>query len=445
MAEKHYFGTDGIRGKVGESLINPMFVLRLGWAIGKILGNGHAGKALIGKDTRISGYMLESALEAGLSAAGMNIRLLGPMPTPAIAYLTRTFRADVGVVISASHNPYDDNGLKFFSRDGFKLADEVELAIEAQLELPMQTVACDKLGKAERIDDAAGRYIEFCKSTVPSHVNLKGMRIVIDCANGATYHVAPAVFKELGAEIIVIGASPDGVNINAQYGSTHPDVLQKKVLETKAHLGIAFDGDGDRVIMVDHLGEVVDGDEMLFIIARHLQSIKKLQGGVVGTTMTNLGIEQALAALSIPFQRALVGDRHVMTKLKEQGWQIGGESSGHIVHLALSSTGDGIISALQILCAMFETGHNLADLKKGIHKYPQVLVNVPTAGVFDLNSQVVQAAVRHTEKQLGTAGRVLLRASGTEPVVRVMVEGEQSAQVQALATDLARIIGEQCA
>lgn len=437
---RQFFGTDGIRGKVGESLINPEFVLRLGWAIGKILGTDHVGKVLIGKDTRISGYMLESALEAGLSAAGMNILLLGPMPTPAIAYLTRTFRADVGIVISASHNLYDDNGLKFFSNDGYKLADEVELAIEAQLAKPMQTVHSHKLGKAERIEDAAGRYIEFCKSTVPSHVNLNGMRIVVDCANGATYHVAPEVFRELGAEVSVIGCSPNGFNINEESGSTHPELLQKTVLESQAHLGIAFDGDGDRVIMVDHRGEIVDGDEMLFIIARHLQSIKKLLGGVVGTSMTNLGIEQAFTALGIPFKRSAVGDRHVMSMLKNQGWQIGGESSGHIVHLALSSTGDGIISALQILCAMFETGESLATLKHGIHKYPQVLVNVPTSGMCDLNSSTVKAAVQAAEQKLGKAGRVLLRASGTEPVVRVMVEGEGSEQVSALAQDLARVI-----
>jgi phosphoglucosamine mutase len=338
------------------------------------------------------------------------------MPTPAIAYLTRTFRADVGIVISASHNPYHDNGLKFFSSEGFKLADDIEAAIEAQMNEPMQTVDSAKLGKAERVDDAAGRYIEFCKSTVPSHVNLNGLRIVIDCANGATYHVAPEVFRELGAEITVIGSSPNGFNINDGSGSTHPELLQKAVLDSKADIGIAFDGDGDRVMMVDHQGAVVDGDEMLFIIARHLQSIRKLQGGVVGTSMTNLGI------------------------LKQQGWQIGGESSGHIVHLALSTTGDGIISALQILCAMCETGNNLASLKNGFQKYPQILLNVPTNGSFDLNAPAVQDAVRATEQQLGKAGRVLLRASGTEPLVRIMVEGEQSKQVETLAKNLAQVV-----
>jgi len=443
MMAQHYFGTDGIRGKVGDAMINPMFVIKLGWAIGKILGTQARGKVLIGKDTRISGYMLESALEAGLSAAGMDIHLLGPMPTPAIAYLTRTLRACAGIVISASHNGYEDNGLKFFSSEGYKLADELQLAIEEQLEKPMETVASAKLGKAVRVVDAPGRYIEFCKSTVPSRVNFNGLKIVVDCANGATYHVAPEVFRELGAEVFEIATSPDGLNINAHCGSTQPSVLQKAVLETGADLGIAFDGDGDRVIMVDGQGEVVDGDQLLFIIARHLQGIHKLYGGIVGTTMTNLGFEEALAALNIPFERAAVGDRHVMALLKQKKWQLGGESSGHIVHLALSTTGDGIISALQVLCAVIESGHSLAELKAGMPKYPQVLLNVPTPAAFDVNNSLLQEAVRHTQAQLGGTGRVLLRASGTEPVVRVMVEGQSSDQVQQLAQILARAIAEQ--
>jgi len=440
---QRYFGTDGIRGKVGDALINPMFVIKLGWAIGKILGSTARGKVLIGKDTRISGYMLESALEAGLSAAGMDIHLLGPMPTPAIAYLTRTLRACAGIVISASHNGYEDNGLKLFSREGFKLPDDIQLEIEAQIEKPMETIESAKLGKAVRVVDAPGRYIEFCKSTVPSRVNFNGMKIVIDCANGATYHVAPEVFRELGAEVHELATSPDGLNINAHCGSTHPTGLQKAVLELNADIGIALDGDGDRVIMVDNKGEIVDGDQLLFIIARHLQGINKLHGGIVGTTMTNLGFEEGLAALNIPFQRASVGDRHVMTLLKKNGWQLGGESSGHIVHLALSTTGDGIISALQVLCAVIESGRSLAELKKGMVQYPQVLLNIPTPAAFDLNNTLIQEALRHTEQQLGRNGRVLLRASGTEPVVRVMVEGQSFDQVQQLAQILARTISDQ--
>lgn len=442
MTTQQYFGTDGIRGKVGDSLINPMFVIKLGWAIGKILGNTTRGKVLIGKDTRISGYMLESALEAGLSAAGMDIHLLGPMPTPAIAYLTRTLRACAGIVISASHNGFEDNGLKFFSSEGFKLPDDIELQIEEQLEKPMQTVDSAKLGKAVRVVDAAGRYIEFCKSTVPSRVNFNGLKIVVDCANGATYHVAPAVFRELGAEVYEISNHPNGLNINSHCGSTHPQDLQATVLEHNADLGIAFDGDGDRVIMVDHTGEVVDGDQLLFIIARHLKKINKLQGGIVGTSMTNLGFEEGLASLSIPFERVSVGDRHVMTRLKQKGWQIGGESSGHIVHLALSTTGDGIISALQVLCAVIESGQNLAELKMGMKKYPQVLLNIPTPKSFDIKSAPLQEAIRDTESKLGNSGRVLLRASGTEPVVRVMVEGQSIELVESLAQGLARTISQ---
>ena len=443
MAAQQYFGTDGIRGKVGDSLINPMFVIKLGWAIGKILGSKTRGKVLIGKDTRISGYMLESALEAGLSAAGMDIHLLGPMPTPAIAYLTRTLRACAGIVISASHNGYEDNGLKFFSSEGFKLPDDIELEIEAQIEKPMQTVDSSRLGKAVRIVDAPGRYIEFCKSTVPSRVNFKGLKIVLDCANGATYHIAPAVLRELGAEVHEISTSPDGFNINAYCGSTYPHDLQDTVREMGANLGIALDGDGDRVIMVDHNGEVVDGDQLLFIIARHLKEINKLHGGIVGTAMTNLGFEESMASLDIPFERVAVGDRHIMARLKQNNWQIGGESSGHIVHLALSTTGDGIISALQVLCALIESGRSLADLKTGMTKYPQVLLNVPVPKSLDLNSALLQEAIRDTESKLGRSGRVLLRASGTEPVVRVMVEGQSIELVESLAQGLARTISDQ--
>lgn len=445
MSVRKYFGTDGIRGRVGESLINPSFVLKLGWAIGSILAKKKMGKVLIGKDTRISGYMLESALEAGLSSAGMNIHLLGPMPTPAIAYLTRTLRAEAGVVISASHNPYHDNGIKFFSAEGTKLPDSLELAIEKQLEKPMITVDSAGLGKASRIVDAPGRYIEFCKSTVSSKVNFNGLKIIIDCANGATYHIAPSVFRELGAEVIEISTDPDGFNINENCGSTKPQILQKIVLAECADVGIAFDGDGDRMLMVDHKGNLVDGDEALYIMVKHLIENKNFQGGVVGTSMSNLGLEHALAAINVPFKRTKVGDRYVMTELLKSNWLIGGEPSGHLVHLGLTTTGDGIISALQVLSAMCAKEKCLNELKSGIQKYPQVLININTPNPSNMNSSThIQDAVKKAEQKLGTRGRVLLRPSGTEPVVRVMVEGEEKAMVQTLAKELAEVVQREC-
>lgn len=441
MAVKKYFGTDGIRGRVGESLITPSFVLKLGWAIGSILGKKKTGKVLIGKDTRISGYMLESALEAGLSSAGMNIHLLGPMPTPAIAYLTRTLRAQAGIVISASHNPYHDNGIKFFSSHGTKLPDSLELAIEQQLEKPMITVDSAGLGKAVRIVDAPGRYIEFCKSTVSQHVNLTGLKIVVDCAHGATYHIAPDVFRELGAEVVEMGTDPDGFNINENCGSTKPQLLQKIVLSEKADVGIALDGDGDRVIMVDNNGEVVDGDEAIYIMVKHLLASKSFHGGVVGTAMSNLGLEHALKRMAIPFKRTKVGDRYIMTELLKSSWVLGGEPSGHIVHLGLTTTGDGIISALQVLSAMCKKEQSLAELKSGMLKYPQVLINISTDKPEQvMRSQLVQKMVKDIEQQLGKQGRVLLRPSGTEPVVRVMVEGEHKQMVQVLAKELAAMV-----
>lgn len=440
--KRKYFGTDGIRGQVGDSFINPEFVLKLGWAAGMVLGKQHPGsKVLIGKDTRISGYMLESALEAGLSAAGIDIHLLGPMPTPGIAYLTRTFRAEAGIVISASHNSYQDNGIKFFSSKGLKLAEELELAIEAQLEQPMKTVESSHLGKATRVVDATARYIEFCKSTFPHRFNLNGMKIVVDCAQGATYHVAPSVFRELGAEIIKIGVHPDGFNINGDCGSTKPELLQKTVLAEHANLGIAFDGDGDRVLMVDDKGEIVDGDEMIFIMTKDILQRNKFEGGIVGTVMSNLGLEKALAELNIPFKRTPVGDRYVMEELLKSGWTLGGENSGHIVNLYLTTTGDGIISALQVLRAMCETGKTLHELKKGMHKYPQILINIPMAKKIDIsNHATIQKAITVAEKKLNNQGRVLLRASGTEPVVRVMVEGEEKEMVEQTAKELAAVV-----
>jgi len=438
---RKYFGTDGIRGHVGASLINPEFVLKLGWAAGTVLSRGNGGKVLIGKDTRISGYMLESALEAGLSAAGIDIHLLGPMPTPAIAYLTRTFRAQAGIVISASHNPYYDNGIKFFSIHGTKISVAIEQAIELQLEQPMSTVDSAQLGKAVRVEDAPGRYVEFCKSTVPNSLSLAGMKIVVDCAHGATYHVAPHVFRELGCKVIVLGADPNGLNINESVGSTHPHILRRHVLAEEAHLGIAFDGDGDRVIMVDHKGEIVDGDELLFIMARDYKQKGQLSGGVVGTIMSNFGFERAIKDLGIDFIRSQVGDRYVMEQLKQSGWMLGGEASGHIVHLGLTTTGDGIISALQVLRIMIETGLSLNELRSGMTKMPQVLINIPVARPFAVEKHAqIQLALTRVESKLGKAGRVLLRASGTEPVIRVMVEGEDNALVAELAHELASAV-----
>lgn len=436
---KKYFGTDGIRGRVGEYPITPDFMLKLGWAAGKVFAREGSSKILIGKDTRISGYMFESALEAGLSAAGVDVLLTGPMPTPAIAYLTRTFHADAGIVISASHNGYADNGIKFFSATGEKLADEIEHAIEAQMDQVMTTVGSSALGKAKRIDDAPGRYIESCKASLPSSFSLKGVKIVLDCANGATYHVTPAVLKELGAQVIEIASSPDGMNINEQCGATNTDSLQSAVIAQRANLGIALDGDGDRVIMVDHLGEEVDGDELLMIIATHLQNKGELRGGVVGTLMSNFGMEQACLKLNIPFARADVGDRYVMEQLIARDWNIGGESSGHVICKHLTTTGDGTIAALQVLLAMAETNNSLAKIKKVMTKLPQKMINIRLANKIKLDSYPeLDALVANAEESLASTGRVLLRASGTEPLVRVMVEGEDFDQVQSICADLAK-------
>ena len=445
-SDRKYFGTDGIRGKVGQHPMTPEFVLKLGWAVGRVLAGEGRGLVLIGKDTRISGYMLESCLQAGLSAAGVDIRLVGPMPTPAIAYLTRTLRASAGIVISASHNPYDDNGVKFFSRDGFKLDDAVELAIEAALERPMEVVASHSLGKAERIDDATGRYIEFCKSTIPAADALHGLKIVVDCANGATYSSAPYVFKELGAEVIMIGAAPDGLNINKDCGATAPQRLADAVLSNQADLGIALDGDGDRLIMADHTGEIVDGDEALFIIAEGEYRDGRLKGGVVGTQMSNLGLELALRRYGIPFERAAVGDRYVLERMQQKGWTLGGESSGHIICLDRTTTGDGIVAALQVLHEIVTTGRSLHDLKQGMQKLPQSLVNVPLAQRIDVSSLPrVQEAVRTVESELADRGRVLLRPSGTEPLIRVMVEGQDGDEVQRYAEQIAAVVREAAA
>ncbi|HHJ39820.1 MAG: phosphoglucosamine mutase [Methylothermaceae bacteria B42] len=441
MAKK-YFGTDGIRGKVGETPITPDFILKLGWAAGQVFKDHGSAQVLVGKDTRISGYMFESALEAGLSAAGVNTQMLGPMPTPGIAYLTRTFRAKAGIVISASHNPYPDNGIKFFSTDGTKLPDEIEEAIEAQLEVPMTTVASDKLGRAVRVEDAAGRYIEFCKSTVPARMDLSGIHIVLDCANGATYHIAPHVFREMGATVDSLGVQPDGLNINRQCGSTHPEALQKAVVEFNADLGIAFDGDGDRVIMVDHKGELVDGDELLYIIAASRLSKGQLKGPVVGTLMTNLGLERAFAEMGVEFKRAAVGDRYVMEMLKANGGMLGGESSGHIICLDRTTTGDGIVSALQVIAELWTQGKSLHELKQGMRKYPQTLVNVKVSAKPE-NIEAIDAvrqAKESTEKELNGSGRVLLRPSGTEPVIRVMVEGQDGMLIESMAHNLAEVI-----
>lgn len=437
---KKYFGTDGIRGEVGKGVITPEFVLRLGWAAGRVFAKGGRGKILIGKDTRISGYMFESVLEAGLAAAGCNSIMVGVMPTPAIAYLTRAFHADAGIVISASHNAFYDNGIKFFSADGTKLPDDVELAIEAELERAMETAPSDMLGKAKRIDDANGRYVEFCKST-SGYLNLDGMNIVLDCAHGATYDVAPKVFRELGAQVSVIGTEPNGLNINEQVGSTHPAALQKAVLEAGADLGIAFDGDGDRLLMVDHQGQSVDGDELLYILAKHLKDEGVVQGGIVGTLMTNLGLEVALQKIGLELIRAKVGDRYVMEQLNSKGWLVGGENSGHLVCKHVTTTGDGIVAALQVLCALRASEQSLAQAKTGMRKFPQVMINVKLPVKQDVVAlPAVAQAVAEAEKELAEAGRVLLRPSGTEPVVRVMVEGEDITQVQSVCKRLAKVV-----
>ncbi|MEJ2059608.1 MAG: phosphoglucosamine mutase [Gammaproteobacteria bacterium] len=438
---RRYFGTDGVRGRTGRAPMTADFVLKLGWAAGRVLSADGHPLAVIGKDTRISGYMFESALQAGLSAAGVDVRLLGPMPTPAVAYLTRTLRASVGIVISASHNPYYDNGIKFFSAAGTKLPDDVERSIEAEMAQPMETVDSAELGKAERVVDAAGRYIEYCKASLPSGTVLHGLRIVVDCAHGATYHVAPDVFEELGAEVLRMGDEPNGLNINDGCGATAPQALCDAVLRHQADLGIALDGDGDRLIMVDHRGEVVDGDELLGIIARHRHAEGTLEGGVVGTQMTNLGLEQLLGRLGIPFCRAAVGDRYVMELLQAEGWRLGGESSGHIICLDRTTTGDGVISALLVLQAILASEQSLHSLKKAMHKYPQTLVNVPVEQTVDLEgSPLIRQAVADVERSLNGSGRVLLRASGTEPLVRVMVEGDDTEAVKGYARQIAEAV-----
>ena len=444
--EKKFFGTDGIRGRVGEHPITPDFMLKLGWAAGKVFAKSDRGrsKILIGKDTRISGYMFEAALEAGLTAAGVDINLLGPMPTPAVAYLTRTFHAQAGIVISASHNPYHDNGIKFFSGDGSKLPDEIEFAIEEYLDREITTVDSQLIGKASRINDAGGRYIEFCKSTIPADIKLAGLKIVVDCAHGSTYNIASNVFLELGATVKTIGAAPDGLNINDHCGSTAPERLVQEVLAQKADLGIAFDGDGDRVILVDHLGNVVDGDEILYVIARDRRRRNLDFGGVVGTVMSNLGLQLGLEALDIPFTRTSVGDRYVMAALKERNWELGGESSGHVICLDVASTGDGIVSALQVVYAIVSGGTSLFDLRNKMSKFPQTMINVRTAGKRDLSGNAaISSAVAAVEFRLGRKGRVLLRPSGTEPVVRVMVEGEDASLVAQLAQELADKVAAQ--
>ncbi|MCB1743501.1 MAG: phosphoglucosamine mutase [Gammaproteobacteria bacterium] len=438
MSKRKYFGTDGIRGEVGIPPITPDFVLKLGWAAGKVLAGNGRRRVLIGKDTRISGYMFESVLEAGLSAAGVDVRLLGPMPTPAIAYLTRTFHASAGIVISASHNAYQDNGIKFFSSEGTKLPDEVELEIEAAMELPLKTVKSSELGKVARVTDAAGRYIEFCKSTVPTRLSLRGMRLVLDCAHGATYHVAPSVFRELDAEVITIGDNPDGLNINDGVGAVAPTALQEAVLHYRADLGIAFDGDGDRVMMVDRHGETVDGDELMLIIADAKRREGILTGPVVGTLMTNLGLEHALAERGLELVRAKVGDRYVLEQLEATGGVLGGETSGHIICRDRVTTGDAIVAALQVVNALIHTGQGLHEIKRGMRKYPQSLINVRMDSRRDVTEiPDVQSAVREVEQELGDRGRVLLRMSGTEPLVRVMVEGRDKIEVERLAGQLA--------
>ena len=441
-----FFGTDGIRGRVGKHPITAEFMLRLGWAAGKVFGKQAPSRILIGKDTRVSGYMFESALEAGLVSAGVDVALLGPMPTPAIAYLARAFRASAGIVISASHNPYQDNGVKFFSGEGAKLDDGIEAAIETQLGKEMRMVATERIGKVSRIDDAAGRYIEFCKSAFPQRLTLQGMKIALDCANGATYHIAPSVFSELGAEVSAIGTEPDGFNINAGLGSTAPAQLAEAVLAEGAQVGIALDGDGDRVIMVDHAGRTVDGDELLYIIAAHRQREGRLEGGVVGTQMSNFGLEEAFKRQKIDFARAAVGDRHVLAELQARGWALGGESSGHLLCLDLTTTGDGIISALQALAAMQATGQTLQELTADIAKYPQQLVNVPCQSAARLSdSAALRKAIAAAEKQLAGRGRVLIRPSGTEPVLRIMVEGEDPVQVETLLQSLATQVKKELA
>jgi phosphoglucosamine mutase len=445
---RKYFGTDGVRGKVGEFPITPEFVMHLGYAAGKVLATaewhlaeGERPKVLIGKDTRISGYLLESALQAGLIAAGVDVLLAGPIPTPAVAYLTRALRLQAGVVISASHNPYEDNGIKFFSANGSKLPDETERAIEAGMDEPIVTMSSAKLGKAKRLEDAAGRYIEFCKSSFPYELDLRGLKLVVDCAHGAAYHIAGHVFHELGADVVEIGVQPDGKNINDGFGATSPAKLQQAVIEHRADIGIALDGDADRLVMVDAEGSLYDGDQLLYIIAKHRQKLGVMKGGVVGTLMTNLAFEHAMQGMGIPFARAKVGDRYVMELMQQNNWQLGGENSGHIICLDRHSTGDGIISALQVLHALRESKLTLAQAVKGLIMYPQVLVNVRVEKGQDYTQHdAVKAAVVSATTALNGKGRVLLRPSGTEPLLRVMVEGEDKESVRYWAENIAQAV-----
>jgi phosphoglucosamine mutase len=442
---RKFFGTDGIRGRVGKAPITPEFVMHLGYAAGKVLASDRTGLAgdenptvLIGKDTRISGYMLETALQAGLMAAGVNVQVTGPLPTPAVAYLTRALRLQAGVVISASHNPFEDNGIKFFSAGGQKLPDETELAIETLLEHPLDTVPARQLGRARRIEDAAARYIEFCKSTFPFDKDLRGLRIVVDCAHGATYHVAPHVLHELGAEVITVGGSPNGLNINLECGATHTGSLTNAVLENHADFGISLDGDGDRLMMADRDGRIFDGDQLVYAIARHRTQTGYMKGGVVGTLMTNLGMERALARMNTPFARAKVGDRHVLELMQQKNWQLGGETSGHILCLDKHTTGDGIISALQVLHAMRDSGASLAEFTRDLVLYPQVMINVPIGRRIDLAAaSTVLEAEEEAKAEMGEAGRIVLRPSGTEPLIRVMVESESEAQARKWAEHIA--------
>jgi len=443
---KKYFGTDGIRGRVGTGQMTPDAVMKLGWAVGRVLAGKGDGLVVIGKDTRISGYMFEAALEAGLSAAGVDVRILGPMPTPGIAYLTRTLRAAAGIVISASHNPFYDNSLKFFSSEGTKLPDELEHEVEAMFDSPMQTVDSAELGKAERVRDAHGRYIEACKATIPIGTSFNGIRVVLDCANGATYHIAPNVFTELGAEVIAVGTHPDGININKDCGSTHPNTLAAAVLQNRADIGIAFDGDGDRVMMVDSKGQIIDGDEILYIITRARLASGESQQGIVGTLMSNMGLELAAKELGLAFERAKVGDRYVLETLRQNSWTLGGESYGHIICLDRTTTGDGIVSALQVMAYLAETGQTLNEALSGMVKMPQHLVNVPLpVKTNPIDEPLVQEAVKTVETALNGRGRVLLRPSGTEPLIRVMVEGDDDRQVLGYAQDIASAVSESVA
>jgi phosphoglucosamine mutase len=441
---RKYFGTDGVRGRVGVAPITPDFVMKLGYAAGKVLAQAKAGSrptVLIGKDTRVSGYMLEAALEAGFAAAGVDVMLAGPMPTPAIAYLTRALRLAAGVVISASHNPYEDNGIKFFSAQGNKLPDAVETAIEEALELPMDCVASDKLGKARRLDDAAGRYIEFCKSTFPNELDLRGLTIVVDSAHGAAYHIAPHVFHELGAEVIAIGNQPNGFNINAGFGATAPDALALAVRANRADIGIALDGDADRLLMVDATGRIYNGDELLYVMVKDRMKIGPVKGAV-GTLMTNMALEVAFRNMGVAFARANVGDRYVLEVMKERGWNLGGEGSGHLLCLDKHTTGDGIVSALQVLSALKRTGETLAQLTADIALYPQTLINVKVAAGFDWKKNPAMVAEKEAvERELGDNGRVLIRASGTEPLIRVMVEAKGADLAQAMARRIADKVG----